>query len=183
MTRDPLRTIALVEVLTKGEFRALEWAVNRAKRNSEAFGSKSVNGMRAVRKLKEHLGSPSAESSLLAASEQQGLVWAVERATRDADGYPSEAAAARSAISKLNATANFERRARLAGHRDWARQIEERKADGDDICVNALHSAQDALGRKLRPPRATSRLRNTGRRSHRTDAGDREKPAASCSRS
>lgn len=149
MNREPLRTEALVEVLTKGDFRGFEWAVIRARRNSDAYGSKPADAVLAVQKLKEHLGGHRAEAGLLTANEQRALVWAVERASRDADGYPNESAAAHSAIAKLNATASFERQARLAGHRDWAYQVEERKAEGRDVGVAALQLAQDTLGRKL----------------------------------
>jgi hypothetical protein len=149
MVRDPLRTVALAEALTKGEFRGLEWAVNRARRDSDAFGPRPENALSAIRKLKQHLSTPRAEADLMSVKEQRGLTWAVERATRDADGYVSETVAARSAIAKLHATIKFEQEARLAGHRDWAYKLEERKAAGGHVSQVAMLAVQETLGRRF----------------------------------
>lgn len=111
VVREPLRTFALAEALTKGELRALEWAVNRARRDSDAFGTKPENALSAIRKLKQPMGTPGAETDLMSVKEQRGLAWAVERATKDSDGYVSETGAARRAIAKLHATSKFEQEA------------------------------------------------------------------------
>lgn len=149
MVRDPLRTLALAEALTKGEFRGLEWAVNRARRDSDAYGPRPENALSAIRKLKRHLGSPRVEADLMSVKEQRGLTWAVERATKDADGYASETLAARSAVAKLHATIKFEQEARLAGHRDWAYKLEERQAAGGHVSQVAMLAARETLGRRF----------------------------------
>lgn len=149
MVRDPLRTLALAEALTKGEFRGLEWAVNRARRDSDAYGPRPENALSAIRKLKQHLGTPRVEADLMSVKEQRGLTWAVERATKDADGYASETLAARSAVAKLHATIKFEQEARLAGHRDWAYKLEERQAAGGHVSQVALLAVQGTLGRRI----------------------------------
>lgn len=149
MVRDPLRTVALAEALSKGEYRGLEWAVHRARRDSDAYGAKPADALSAIRKLKQHLGTPRAEADLMSVKEQRGLAWAVERATKDADGYASETLAARGAIGKLHATIKFEQEARLAGHRDWAYKLEERQAAGGHVSQVAMLAARETLGRRF----------------------------------
>ncbi|CAN7392554.1 hypothetical protein [Variovorax sp. LjRoot178] len=162
MVRDPLRTVALAEALTKGEFRGLEWAVSRARRDSDAYGPRPENALSAIRKLKQHLGTQCSEADLISVKEQRGLTWAVERATRDADGYVSETVAARNAIAKLHATIKFEQEARLAGHRDWAYKLEELQAAGGHVSQVAMLAARETLGRRFEvrdlaaAPRATA---------------------------
>lgn len=149
MVRDPLRTVALAEALTKGEFRGLEWAVSRARRDSDAYGPRPENALSAIRKLKQHLGTPRAEADLMSVKEQRGLTWAVERATKDSDGYVSETLAARSALAKLHATIKFEQEARLTGHRDWAYKLEEHQAAGGHVSQVAMLAVQETLGRRM----------------------------------
>ncbi|MDN8616526.1 hypothetical protein [Variovorax ginsengisoli] len=144
-----MRTLALAEALTKGEFRGLEWAVSRARRDSDAYGSRPENALSAIKKLKQHLGTPLAEADLMSVKEQRGLTWAVGRATKDADGYASETLAARSAIARLHATIEFEQEARLAGHRDWAYKLEERQAAGGHVSQVAMLAARETLGRRF----------------------------------
>ncbi|VTU44913.1 hypothetical protein [Variovorax sp. RA8] len=165
MVRDPLRTLALAEALTTGEFRGLEWAVSRARRDSDAYGTRPENALSAIRKLKQHMCAPRAEADLMSVKEQRGLAWAVERATKDADGYASEAHAARSAIAKLHDTIRFEQQARLGGHRDWAYKLEERQAASGHLGQVAMLAARETLGRRFEmrdltssstPPRATA---------------------------
>lgn len=73
MIRDPLRTLALANALTKGEFRGLEWAVTRARRDSDFFGTKPENALSAIRNLKQRMATTSAEVDLMSVQEQLGL--------------------------------------------------------------------------------------------------------------
>ncbi|KWT67020.1 MULTISPECIES: hypothetical protein [unclassified Variovorax] len=147
MIRDPLRTLALAKALTKGEFRGLEWAVTRARRDSDAFGTRPENALSAIRRLKQHMATPSAEVDLMSVQEQLGLTWAVKRATKDSDGYGSEALAARTAVAKLHATIKFEQETRLAGQRGWAYKLEERQAAGGHVSHSAVRAASAGAGR------------------------------------